>query len=548
MGQTSESMNAARTLVFLFLAASLSVRGQSALGIPVSDAAVISKCGVCHAVDQHGNMQRISWERTTPEGWEQVIKRMVRTGKVTITPLEARDMVRYLSDTHGLAPEESKPFLYEPERRVHDETGLASETLIDSCAKCHSLARALTWRRSPDEWKQFINTHAAQYHVKASQEAIDFSTKTAPLDTPEWTAWSARSHSPDVTGRWLITAHVPGKGQFTGEMHIAAGAGPGELMTEATLRSVNDGSSILRAGRVALYAGYEWRGRSQGITPGGLAPDSLASTAREAMWVSPDGSHAQGRWFWGQYQEFGFDVTLRRAAGPTLLVANVSALKVGSQTNRIRLLGDQLPAHVSPSDLTFGTGVTVRRVVSNTPSEIEADVDVSADALPGRRDIVLGASKLPGALAIYDRIDYVKVMPESSMAAFGNDKYLRGFEQYEAIGYQRGPDGRLHTADDLELGPVDAGWSMEIFYEVDGSKHDLVGNVNEAGFFTPAAQNPGANYDVWIIATAKDAKDKSGNPLVGKGYLVVTIPTYSFAGRTYVRDLDRWIEDGSATK
>jgi len=87
---------------------------------------------------------------------------------------------------------------------------------------------------------------------------------------------------------------------------------------------------------------------------------------------------------------------------------------------------------------------------------------------------------------------------------------------------------------------------MEVFYEVDQSQQDRVGTLSPAGFFTPAAANPGVNYDVWIIATAKNEKSPDGKPLVGKSYLVVTVPTYTFNGRTYVRDLDRWIEEGSS--
>ena len=59
-------------------------------GIPVTDALVISRCGTCHTKDAKGNLSRISWERTTPEGWEQAIKRMVRLNGLTITPAEAR--------------------------------------------------------------------------------------------------------------------------------------------------------------------------------------------------------------------------------------------------------------------------------------------------------------------------------------------------------------------------------------------------------------------------------------------------------------------------
>ena len=85
-------------------------------GIPITDSLVIAKCGSCHAKDDKGNLSRISWERTTPEGWEEAIKRMVRLNGLTLKPEEARAIVKSLSATHGLAPEEAKPVMYIPER------------------------------------------------------------------------------------------------------------------------------------------------------------------------------------------------------------------------------------------------------------------------------------------------------------------------------------------------------------------------------------------------------------------------------------------------
>src|SRR6266496_4781496 len=78
-------------------------------GIPVTEALVISKCGTCHTKDDKGNLSRISWERTTPEGWEEAIKRMVRLNGVNLSPAEARPILKYLATYHGLAPEEAKP-------------------------------------------------------------------------------------------------------------------------------------------------------------------------------------------------------------------------------------------------------------------------------------------------------------------------------------------------------------------------------------------------------------------------------------------------------
>ena len=65
--------------------------GQSAEdGIPVTDPVVIAKCGTCHARDERGNMQRVSWSRATPEGWQSAIKSMILGKGVSLTASEAR--------------------------------------------------------------------------------------------------------------------------------------------------------------------------------------------------------------------------------------------------------------------------------------------------------------------------------------------------------------------------------------------------------------------------------------------------------------------------
>jgi quinohemoprotein amine dehydrogenase len=514
-------------------------------GIPVTAPLVIAKCANCHARDDHGNMQRISWERTTPEGWQEVLKRMIVVNDVSLTPAEGRSIVAYLATTHGLAPEEAKPVMYDAERRIHEETNIPNE-LRDACAKCHSFARALSWRRSIADWKQFVDAHSARYNISGNEEALAFLAKAAPLHTPEWDVWSARkTPTSNLTGRWLLTASIPGRGKYFGQMQVDP-IGDGEFNTSALLTSVRDGSGLLRAGRSVVYGGSAWRGRSKGGEPASSAPD-LNSEAREVLWIAPDHSTAEGRWFWGQYQEFGFDVKLRRASpDPTLLLLDRSSLKTGSEANRIRLIGDQFPARVTPADLEFGPGVAVRRIISSTKSEVVAEVDVASDASLGKRDVAIFGSTAPRALAIYDRIDYIKVLPESALASFADQTHSLGYQQFEAIGYQRGPDEKLHTADDVELGPLrpdDATWSMEVFYEAADRNTDFVGKLSPTGLFTPAMHSPNANFDVWVIATAKNEK-KDGKPLVGKSYVVVTVPSYTFLGHRYVRDLDRWADDG----
>jgi quinohemoprotein amine dehydrogenase len=237
----------------------------------------------------------------------------------------------------------------------------------------------------------------------------------------------------------------------------------------------------------------------------------------------------------------------RAAAAPTLMIVDRPSLKLGSQASRVRLIGDNFPALVTPADLHFGPGVTVRSIVSHTKGEIVVTVDVAATAPLGRRDVAVKNSKLPGATAIYDRVDYVRVTPQSAMASFSDAAHPLGYRQFEATGFQNGPDGKPHTADDLELGPVDVAWSAEVFHAPPGSKADFVGTISPSGLFSPGTENPHSNFDVWVVATARDAKDQKGVPLTDKCYMVVTVPTYIFNGRKYVRDLDRWVDDGSAS-
>jgi quinohemoprotein amine dehydrogenase len=555
-------------------------------GIPVTDALTISRCSGCHTKDEKGNLSRISWIRTTPEGWEEAIKRMVRLNGVQLQPADAKVILKYLSNHHGLAPEEAKPVMYMAEHRIQDEE-VPDESVRSTCMTCHALGRPFSWRRTREEWSLLADTHAALYQqaeaafrrgafagggaggaagaatataaaggrggrgAAASAAAtpaatvsldatLDFLGKNYPLHTPEWGAWQARMRTPRIAGKWLISAHIPGYGKYFGELTIAPGAAEDEFTTTATLQSVSGGPTIKRNGSGLVYAGYSWRGRSSGakLAPN-AAPDSLDNTMRETLWFSPDQTWAEGRWFWGEYQEFGVDVKLRRASSePTLLTLDRYSLKTGTQAQRVRILGASLPAQVTPADLDFGSGIAVKSIASHTPTEIVAIVDVAADALPGKRDLSLRNTLLEGAVAVYDKIDYIKVVPEASIARLGGDSkspHPRGYQQLEAVAYQRGADGKPHTSDDVELGPIDVNWSVEEFYAVFGDDDkEFVGTLDNHGLFTPNTDGPNPqrkfsrnNYgDVWIVATAKNEKDKDGKPLAARSYLVVAVPTY----------------------
>jgi quinohemoprotein amine dehydrogenase len=550
-------------------------------GIPVTNALVVEKCGACHTKDDKGNLSRISWERTTPEGWEEAIKRMVRLNGVTLTPAEARPILKYLSTYHGLSPEEAKPVMYMAEQRIQDET-IPNDNIRNTCGGCHALGRAFSWRRTKDEWKLLTNMHTAFYpQAEAAfrfrqggpppaaaaaagagrggagrggaagaqaaggggggplpvDETVDFLAATYPLMSPEWSAWRARMRAPRITGRWLVSAYITGRGRYYGEMTVDPGAAEDEFITRVNLKPAKGGAALTQTGTGLVYAGYSWRGRGKPAgMPAGSAPDDLSHEMRQVMWIAPDQLTAEGRWFWGAYNEFGFDVTMERASdGPMLITTDRTMLKTGSQGTAVKIFGDRFPADLAAADLDFGAGVTVKRIASRSATDVVAEVDVASDAVPGKRDLAYRRSVLPGAIAVYDRVDYIKVVPQSTLARLGSETHPKGYQQFEAIAYQRGADGKNYTADDVELGPIDVTWKVEEFYAVFGDDDkDFVGTLNDSGFFTPASDGPNPkrkfmrnNYgDIWVVATAKNEKDKDGNPLVGRSYLVVTVPSY----------------------
>lgn len=560
-------MHISRSFLLLLAAGSLAAQGTSngsaapqekEPGIPVTHQTTVAKCGGCHRADKDGNLTRISWIRTTPEGWQQAIKRMVRLNGLSMSPAEAKDILHYLATNHGLAPEESAPTQWYFEKRMPEAEVIPVEDLREGCAGCHPLARPQSWFRSNNEWKELVNMHVGYFPVAEfislrrrprprdpasatppptapsaqpappqrdpADIAVEYFSRVNQLNSPAWASWRASMKPPKLAGKWLVYATQPGKGKFVGEMTIES-VTPDEFTTTATLTSLTNGAKQTLKGKTVVYTGYAWRGRS--------ASSSLPDV-RQVMAVSRDGKTVEGRWFWGDYQEFGFNVTLRRtSADPTVLSTDISALKTGSSEAKVKIYGDHFPSDVAPADIDFGAGVAVKKVLQKSPSVLEVAVDVDPKAVSGARDVTVKGATASKVLAVYDRIDYIKISTDSMLARLGGAKYKKGYAQFEAIAYTRGLDGKPNTADDVALGPVPVTWSVEEFYaHMNDDDKDFVGQLDDNGLFTPALEGPNPkrkfsadNFgDVWVVATYKPAG--ASKPLTAKSYLVVTVPAY----------------------
>jgi quinohemoprotein amine dehydrogenase len=546
-------------------------------GIPVDHKLTVEKCGGCHKTDENGMMGRVSFMRTTPEVWQQIIKRMMRLNGVEATPAEVREIVRYLSNNNGLAPEEMRPVMWEVEHRLpgHQFDMVPDDALQHTCNYCHNIGRVLIQRRTRDDYEKMVSFHVGLFpgseyvfrprrvpansretpaHIEPGMNGgnpvllsvgaapvnmsapypidltLDYLAKAQPLITPEWTAWKAAMRAPKLAGSWTVSGYQNGKGKVFGLLTVDATSVEDEFTTKLDLHYANSDVTLVRAGKGIVYTGYSWRGRQTlaGKHAESADPGNDPIEWKEAMMLSRDGGSMTGRWYWGGYDEFGFDVTLTRVGTqPIVLGTDLYSLK-SPGTSTLRIFGANLPATLKPSDVDLGAGVTVKRVVKATPTIATVEVELVKGLPVGLRDVAIGRSAAVKALAVYDKIAYIKVTPDAGMARLGGTIAPKQFMQFETIAYAAG---------DVPLGPVNARWSMEEFYSTpDDDDIKFVGTLNDTGLFTPALEGPNParkkqsnNYptnnwgDVWINAVYDIG---GGSTLKARSYLVVTIPEY----------------------
>jgi len=128
-------------------------------GTPAAGAELVrSHCSGCHR-EQGGGFERISAIRKTPEGWSMTLFRMRQVHGVVLDADVRRSLVRYLSDTQGLAPSESAAGRFALEQRPNAQDIDLGPELGVMCGRCHSLARVSLQRRDEDEWRKLAHTH-----------------------------------------------------------------------------------------------------------------------------------------------------------------------------------------------------------------------------------------------------------------------------------------------------------------------------------------------------------------------------------------------------
>jgi quinohemoprotein amine dehydrogenase len=204
------------------------------------------------------------------------------------------------------------------------------------------------------------------------------------------------------------------------------------------------------------------------------------------------------------------------------------ALKAGTKGAAVTVVGTGLSKEVS-----LGDGVTVKKVVSASPTRVVVTVDVADKAAAGYRDAKAGSAASARLFAVYAAVDYIKVMPSPAMSRTGGLGYaVKQLVQFDAMAVSKGADGAAGTGDDIEIGRVPAAWKV-VELASTNVDHDaeFVGTIDRNGLFTPGDDGPNPKRfmqennigDVWVTASYAAP---GGGTLSARGYLLATIPLY----------------------
>jgi quinohemoprotein amine dehydrogenase len=519
-------------------------------GIAVEDPLVHQHCARCHALDDKQQMTRISYVRKSPEGWAETLKRMIRLHGLQMSPGDAKQVVRSLSNSHGLARSEAERGLYESEKRVHWSEENQDQDFRRACAECHPLGRVLLQQRDEEEWQLLRATHVAMFPLARGQmgggppeedrrgmfgggggggggggaapagaggggrggrgggggnnaggnqggapagptqsvgdRVLAKLAKDQPLFSPAWDAWAKNRRSVPLAGTWTVSGHETGRGDLFGTA-VLVRTDDDEYEVRWSLRAT-DGSTIERTGKGILYAGYSWRGRSQDQ---GAAQDAPAW--REVLLLDDDWRTLKGRLFTGNHDEVGADVLLQRDLGrPRVLALDQAAIVAPSTGHRLVVHGEAFPATLAPADFFVGAGLTITAVERESDRRATLVVDAAGGIPLGPRTIAFRDDPRGLEVTLYDTVDYVRVRPLQGFARIGGAKHPRQIERFEAYAVHRGKDEKPYTDDDVDLFQVRPKWSLGEF-KVRENDDDLqyVGGIDPAtGVFTPNVDGP----------------------------------------------------------
>jgi quinohemoprotein amine dehydrogenase len=510
----------------------LALAGLVSMPLQAADAQQIirDRCLACHTESGTAaapSFSRINEQRKSPEGWQMTLNRMIHLRDLQISAEEKRALIKYLSDTQGLAPSEAAPYRYLLEQDTNlVETG-GDQHLVETCARCHSEARSGLQRRSKDEWKLLVDFHMAQFpgielhagsrdrpwYQIATTQTVDTLFEKYPLVTEEWNNWK-KADKADVMGRWRVTGYIPEKGEFDAWMSAAkTGDGRYDLTLEGHYA---DGTLLSGTGKATVYTGYEWRAS--------VTIDDVKM--RQVMALDAKGQ-MKGRMFLASEREIGGVLNAVKDQGMGQLVAVQPSYIRSGESAELTLIGAGLKG-----DIDLGEGVKVEKIIARSDDRIT--LVAKATGAEGPRTIKVGKAIHNAALNVYEQLARVDVLPADAVSRIGgaDSAMAKVRATYRAVGYSAGPDGVPGTDDDVRLGYMPASWSILPADEV--AEHDkdhlYAGQITAAGIFVPgdAGPNPERKMSANNVGRLKVVAtvDDGANKVQGEGNMLVSVPDF----------------------
>jgi quinohemoprotein amine dehydrogenase len=499
------------------------VAGQAVASGFAADSLVRSKCASCHAPAADGRIPRVEDMRTTPEEWTVIVDRMRRLHGMTLRAGEMDRLLKELSATQILAPDEQRAVAYlslwHNAQVVETPADDAEAKAYAACVRCHTAGKILSYRMTGEAWAKLRDFHlyivptvVFQLREMRWVEEADAALVHFAQKLPYGKAWQANAARLD--GRWAVFGHAPGRGPFRGEARLAD-AGHGEWRLDGRLDHA-DGMAETFAGEATLYGGYALRTRTRnnGHEARGAFVAGAGSIEGEWHLPAPDFRTSQAKWL--------------RLDGPPAVARVRPGWLVAGERTTLTVEGVNLP-DAAPGDVRFaGARVRVHAVRRIAPTALEIVATGLATDVVAASLTVKGVDA--GRVTLAPAIDHIAVVPPLGRARMsGGAHYPAEGVQYEAVAYAK-PAGR--GAKPVALGPVPATFRLAEQKTRPGDDDmTWLGTIAANGSYVPMvdyAPNPRRTYTgensglVKVLARYRHG----GRTYDAQGELVVTVPDY----------------------
>lgn len=512
------------------------------------DSLTWEKCTGCHE-PEGGKIPRVEDIRTTPEEWWVIVDRMARLYDMELAEGEMDILLKELSNTQILTPEEMRKVSYlnmqHNSQQMESPANADEMELTAVCVRCHSAGKIYSYRMTPDHWAKLKDLHLYIVPTVTMQqremrwlpraEAV-LETLSKKLDYGK--TWKAPKGG--IAGNYLVLGREPGKGEYRGEAKIKE-LDSDELSLAGTLEYA-DGTSENFSGKATVYGGYALRIKSKhnGVETKGAYIFENGILDGENHFPAPRFKTSSSRWFpmdgkasilrvTPGYLLHG-DVTTMTIEGLNLPMVSASDLKFNNPAVKVlsaeRISENAIQARVIYQG--FEEGETVLKVKNLSTENLLAENYLSNDQYAAGAV----AKFVPGTIRLAHEIERIDVTPNVGRSRLeGGLTYPAEGVQFEAVAYSGGAS-IADTSDDIFLGPVHARFHLE--EEVTRPDDDdlkWAGEIAKNGLYIPTGDyNPiptrkySNDASAWVKVVAEyEAGEKL---LIGEANLANTPPDF----------------------